>query len=315
MSRERPNADDTSEDGPHDFIEVTPWNSLQFFLELAQKGTLVRASRRLGVSHTTVLRQIAKLERTLDTKLFERDSTGFRLTGAGHDLFERADGMAQMADEIFRPRRAPDTPAGPVRIAALEGLAMRVLTPAFARFSHLYPQIEIELVTTMHPVNITLKEADIAVGPTCPKGRRISTKHLASCPIHLFAAPRYLAEHGCPHSLQDLNDHFFVDYVDDLVELPELSWFRDTVGIRNVVFRSNSPLVQLEAVRNGIGIGMFPDYLVGTSTQFDRLLPTLVNAERAYWLAMHSDLWRVPRMRITAQFLTATLAERFKAKP
>ncbi|MET9030942.1 LysR family transcriptional regulator [Nocardia sp. NPDC004168] len=291
--------------------DIFPWDSLQFFLELARKRTLARAARRLGVSHTTVLRQIAKLERSLDIKLFERDSSGFTLTLAGDELLSRAMMMEQAADEIFRSSKATDRLAGPVRIAAIEGLATHVLAPAFVGFHRQYPEIGIEINSMMQAANINLREADISVGPAKLTGPRITTRHLAACPIHLFAARSYLERVGTPSTLEDLDAHHFVDYVEDLVELPELRWFRETVGSRAVVFRSTSPMVQLEAVRHGMGIGMFPDYLASDDPQLCVVLPQAVSAERRFWLSIHAELWRVPRMEITSRFLAVTLARHF----
>src|SRR5947207_13438702 len=61
-------------------VELFPWDDVQYFLELVRKNTLLKAARRLGVSHTTVLRRIANLERRVDHKLFERTQKGFVLT-------------------------------------------------------------------------------------------------------------------------------------------------------------------------------------------------------------------------------------------
>jgi DNA-binding transcriptional LysR family regulator len=79
-----------------------PWDDVQYFLELARKDTLLRAARRLGVSHTTVLRRIANLERCLDRKLFGRTQRGFVLTEAGWQLLEHAKAMECAADGIDR---------------------------------------------------------------------------------------------------------------------------------------------------------------------------------------------------------------------
>lgn len=300
-------ADDSTE-SPSDLF---PWDSLQYFLELVRKRTLARAARRMAVSHTTVLRQITKLERAMDSKLFDRTSSGFTLTAAGTSLLNRAEAMEQIADDIFTSSKKPDRLAGPVRIAAIEGLATRILVPAFLFFNRQYPEITIEVNSMMQTANVKLREADISVGPAKPLGSRLTARRLATCPVHLFASRNYLDAFGRPETIEDLDDHHFVDYVEDLVELSELRWFRETVGQRSVVFRSTSPMVQLEAVKRGLGVGMFPDYLAADDPELCAVVPNLVTTKRIYWLAMHSELWRVPRMKVTANFLAATLSQHF----
>jgi len=287
-------------DGPADLF---PWDDLQFFLELARKTTLARAARRLGVSHTTVLRRIANLERKLDRKLFDRTSGGFILNEAGWQLLERAEEMERAADTIFHLGDGKSELSGSVRIAVIEGLATRVLTPAFRQFREQHPEVLVEIVTAMQIVNLTKREADISVSLTRPTGPRLIARLLAKCDVHLYASDAYLKEHGEPTSLDDLDGHQFVDYVEDMIEIQALKWFRDTIGQRDVVFRSTSPLTQLEAVRDGIGIGMFPDYLIRDEDRVKLIVPDEVRAEREFWLAIHADLRNVPRMAAVFNFV------------
>lgn len=298
-------------EGPADLF---PWDDLQFFLELARKTTLARAARRLGVSHTTVLRRIANLERQLDRKLFDRTSGGFILNEAGWQLLEHAEEMERAADTIFHLGDGKSELSGSVRIAVIEGLATRVITPSVREFRDEHPEVLVEVVTAMQIVNLTKREADISVGLTRPTGPRLIARLLAKCDVHLYASPAYLKEHGEPTSLDELDGHQFVDYVEDMIEIQPLKWFRDTIGQRDVVFRSTSPLTQLEAVRDGVGIGMFPDYLIREEDNVKPLLLDEVKTEREFWLAIHADLRNVPRMAAVFNFIKQVFQadERFR---
>ena len=300
MSTTNVSASKPTSDGP---AEVFAWDDLQFFLELARKSTLARAARRLGVSHTTVLRRIANLERKLDRKLFDRTSGGFVLNEAGWQLLEHAEEMERAADSIYHLGEGKSELSGAVRIAVIEGLATRVLTPAFHEFRNEHPEVLVEIVTAMQIVNLTKREADISVGLTRPTGPRLIARRLATCDVHLYASDEYLKTRGEPDSLDALDGHLFVDYVEDMIEIQALRWFRDTIGQRDVVFRSTSPLTQLEAVRNGIGIGMFPDYLIRDDDGVKLVIPDEVQTEREFWLAIHADLRNVPRMAAVFNFL------------
>jgi DNA-binding transcriptional LysR family regulator len=304
MSQKRKSGNSQPDRNGSDAIgELFTWDDLQFFLELARKTTLARAARRLGVSHTTVLRRIASLERQLDRKLFDRTSNGFILNEAGWQLLEHAEEMERAADTIFHLGDGRSELSGPVRIAVIEGLATRVLTPAVRDFRAEHPEVLVEIVTAMQIVNLTKREADISVGLTRPTGPRLIARLLAKCDVHLYASPAYLKEHGEPANLDELDGHQFVDYVEDMIEIQALRWFRDTIGQRDVVFRSTSPLTQLEAVRDGVGIGMFPDYLIRDGDDVQLVLPDEVKTEREFWLAIHADLRNVPRMAAVFNFI------------
>jgi DNA-binding transcriptional LysR family regulator len=280
-----------------------PWDDVQYFLELVRKNTLAKAARRLEVSHTTVLRRIANLERRLDHKLFERTQKGFVLTEAGWRLLAHAEEMSKAADGIASVGQAGNNLSGTVRIAVVEGFAAKVLAPALFSFRESYPNIAIEIVTAMQIANLTKREADISISFARPTGPRLVARRLARCDVHLYASDRYIERHGEPARIEDIDEHVFVDYVDDLIEISSVKWLRDTTGQRNVVFRSTSPLSQLSAVPAGVGIGMFPDYMVRGEPSIRIVLPTLVKAEREFWLAIHEDLRNVPRMAAVFNFI------------
>jgi DNA-binding transcriptional LysR family regulator len=280
---------------------------VRYFLELVRKSKLLKAARRLGVSHTTVLRRVANLERRVDQKLFERTQRGFVLTEAGWKLLEHAEAMERAAEGITSIGQNVNALSGSVRIAIVEGLAARVLTPALPAFREANPNIVVEIVTAMQIANLTKREADISLGLTRPTGPRLVARRLARCDVHLYASRGYIERNGEPLRIEDIDQHVFVDYVEDLIEISALKWFRDTVGQRHVVFRSTSPLAQLGAVLGGMGIGMFPDYMVEGQPSLKAVLPDRVKAEREFWLAIHEDLRNVPRMAAVLNFIKRTI--------
>jgi DNA-binding transcriptional LysR family regulator len=292
--------------------EPLPWDDVQYFLELARRRTLAKASHRLGVAHTTVLRRVASLERRLDRKLFDRSHSGFDLTSAGQELLHRAEEMEAVADGIFSAAGERGRVAGTVRIAIVEGLAHSVVVPALAPFHATFPDVRLELVTVMQLANLTRRDADIAVGLSQPSGSKLYARKVAQSNVHLYASTQYLARHGTPAAVSELDEHFFVDYVEDMIEIQALRWLSDVVQSSRVVFRSTSPLVQLAAVRSGLGIGMFPTYLARDEPNFVRLLPGEVCAHREFWAAVHQDLLRLPRMQSVFEFLIYCLTEELK---
>lgn len=284
------------------------WDDVQYFIELVRKKTLVKASRRFNASHTTVLRRVGNLERALDQKLFNRTSQGFVLTEAGTDFLVHAEIMERAADQAIRSKSGNDKFSGPVRVAAVEGLAATVFVPALAAFKDKYPNIFVEVVTAMQTANLTRREADISIGIVRPTGPRHIARRIARCDVYLYASQRYIDRYGEPKSLEEADNHVFVDYITDMIEIPALKWLQDTVGERRVVFRSTSPLVQLDAVRRGFGIGMFPTYLADSEPTLRRVLEGEAKTNREFWLAIHEELRRVPRMAAVFDLATEIFA-------
>nr|WP_249795044.1 LysR substrate-binding domain-containing protein [Bradyrhizobium sp. Oc8] len=93
-----------------------------------------------------------------------------------------------------------------------------------------------------------------------------------------------------------------------MIEISALKWLQDTIGQRRVVFRITSPLVQLDAVRRGSGIGMFPTYLAASEPTLRRVLAVEARTNREFWLAIHEELGRVPRMAAVFDFIAEIFA-------
>ncbi|CAX23328.1 MAG: LysR family transcriptional regulator [Methylobacteriaceae bacterium] len=281
------------------------WNDLTFFLELARHGRLMPAARRLKVDNTTVSRRIAELERGLDTKLFQRCSDGFLLTEAGHKLFVIAEAIEQkmlsVPDELGLSDGAE--PAGRVRVASMEGIAAFYLSAKFAEFAAAMPGIVVELVTERHLINLTKREADISVSFVPPQGPRLKVRRVGEFRLALFGAERYFATHGRPTTRADLQDHDFVDYVDDLVAIEPVHWLLEVLKPTNVVFRSTSMAAQQTAVAAGAGLGLLPLFSAKTNPALIPVLADDVVVQRELYLGVHEDIEHAGRIRAVTRFL------------
>lgn len=282
------------------------WNDLTFFLELARHGRLMPAARRLKVDNTTVSRRIAELERGLDTKLFQRCSDGFLLTEAGHKLFVIAETIEQKMLSVPEALGLSDgaEPAGRVRVASMEGIAAFYLSARFAEFAAAMPGIVVELVTERHLINLTKREADISVSFVPPQGPRLKVRRVGAFRLALFASDRYLALRGRPVTRADLQDHDFVDYVDDLVAIEPVHWLLEVLRPSNVVFRSTSMAAQQTAVAAGAGLALLPLFSAKTNPALVPILPEEIVVRRELYLAVHEDIEHAGRVRAVTRFLT-----------
>lgn len=282
------------------------WNDLTFFLELARHGRLMPAARRLKVDNTTVSRRIAELERGLDTKLFQRCSDGFLLTEAGHKLFVIAEIIEQKMLSVPEALGLSDgaEPAGRVRVASMEGIAAFYLSARFAEFAAAMPGIVVELVTERHLINLTKREADISVSFVPPQGPRLKVRRVGAFRLALFASERYLALRGRPETRADLQDHDFVDYVDDLVAIEPVHWLLEVLRPSHVVFRSTSMAAQQTAVAAGAGLALLPLFSAKTNPALVPVLPEEIVVRRELYLAVHEDIEHAGRVRAVTRFLT-----------
>lgn len=280
------------------------WDDLRIFVAVARAGGMVGAGGRLGLDHTTVARRVRSLETALGAELVHRSPRGARLTEAGTRLLEyaeRIEAEALAAGETVGA--AAQRVAGVVRLATPEAFGTWLVAPQAKALHALHPELELELVPTAGPVNLTKREADIAVTLARPAQGRLFAQKLADYRLGLFASRDYLAAAGPIADLKDLRAHPLVWYIDELIDLPELR-FLDQVGAdARPVFRSTSIAAQQAAVASGLGLGVLHLFAAAQDPRLVQVLPEAVSIQRSYWLVLHADQRRLPRIRAVADFL------------
>ncbi|WP_035692504.1 LysR family transcriptional regulator [Azospirillum halopraeferens] len=284
------------------------WHDIVYFLEVARQRSLVRAAAKLRVDHTTVSRRIRELERSLNTALFTRSKAGFRLTETGLRLLRHAEGMESHAESISEAIGLDDGgPGGAVRIASMEGIGSLYLTRCVGAFSALYPAIQIELITDTRLLDLSRREADIFVSFYKPTGRRLSVRKAGEFKVSLFAGRRYFDARPRPRTVGDLDEHVFVDFIDELVLVNENRWLSDIVRPRTVPFRSTSLMAQCVCAAEGRGIAMLPSFVAAHHPDLVPVLPELFTT-RDIWISVHEDLLHVARIKLLLGYLDRRIA-------
>jgi DNA-binding transcriptional LysR family regulator len=286
------------------------WNDLVFFLELARQARLMPAARRLKVDHTTVSRRISELEKDLAVKLFERKPDGFLLTEDGHRLLVIAEKMETLGLSVVETiRAAPSEPSGRVRLATMEGIAAFYLAEKLTEFNAIHPDIVVELVTERHLINLTKREADVSISFVPPVGSRLNVRKAGTFKLGLFGSAAYLKRRGMPHTVEDLPNHDFVDYIVDLVAIPKVHWLLDVLEPEHVVFRSSSMAAQQNAIAAGRGLGLLPYFSAKKEPKLVPVLQGRVLVERELYISVHDDIQFMGRVRALTRYLF-TLFER-----
>ncbi len=284
------------------------WNDLRYFLELSRQGKLVRAAARLHVDHTTVSRRITALEKQLDVRLFDKSPNGYQLTDAGLRLLPLAEQIETRSNQLYQDIAGKDARlGGTVRVATPEALGSQVIARHVAGFRREHPDIEIELVAETRRMSLSKREADIAISFSRPESGRLIAWKLCDYRLRLYASRDYLAAQAPITVIEDLAGHDFVSYIDDLIEMPELRFFDNTIKNAHVVFRSTNVSAQFNAILNGIGLGLVHCFMTQQEERLQMVLPQQISVERTYWLLVHEDLRHVARVDAVCKFLTSIL--------
>lgn len=286
------------------------WDQLRFFLELSRCGSMASAAARLGVNQTTVSRRIQALEKVLAAPLFTRNAGVHALTDSGRNLLAHAE---QIESSFLRIERdilgTGGQITGVVRIGATEGYGTRVLTPLLAALARQHPRLRIDLLAVPRIVNLSRREADIVITLERPERGPYRTVRLTDYALGLYASRDYLESHPPVLSTEDLAQHTFVSYIDDLLFSKELQYLSDLCKPEQIALRSTSVLAQHEAVVAGLGLAVLPLFVAREDARLEAVLPDTVKLIRTFWMSMPIEIEDNARMRATWDFLRAAGAD------
>ncbi|MGV6873489.1 LysR family transcriptional regulator [Pseudochelatococcus sp. B33] len=283
------------------------WDDLQYFLAVARSGQLSSAARSLRSSHATVARHIDRLEFALKVKLFERNPRGYELTGVGRRLIETVERMEAEAERLQSDVSSGSSQLrGVVRISVLEGFSNFFFVEKLNDFAASHPNITLELITIQQIIALSRKEADVAVTLDPPKAGPYVSEKIIDYTLHIYAARAYLAERPAITRREDLLDHFFIGYVQDLIFSPGLDYLRNILTGLRAGFQSSSLSAQVTATLSGRGLCVLPQFIAVRFPDLVMVLPQEVALRRSYWLTCHQDLAEVPRIRSVMDFILTT---------
>jgi DNA-binding transcriptional LysR family regulator len=276
------------------------WDRLRVVLALWRGGTLSAAARALGVDHTTVARRLDGFERDLGAPLFERGPEGFAATPLGEEVLGAAE---RMEDEVTGLLRRLDGAAGGltglVRLTTTPPLAALLFAPALGGFLRAHPGLQVELVGDNRGLDLSRREADLAVRLSRPEVPGLVARRLGEIALACYAA----AADPRPFEVQP-----FLAHEDATGPAAPQRYLSALVPPERMVLRSNTTQALLEAARAGLGCAVLPCFVGEGDPALRRVPAPSAMPPMTLWLLYHEDLRRSPRVRAAVAFIDEVIA-------
>lgn len=282
------------------------WDDVRLFLVLFRSRSLNRAAAELGVDASTVSRRLAAFEELVDTPLFDRTREGMLPTTAAEELVPAAEAaennIRDLAASMLSFEREVE---GSVRITAPPGFVELFLAPQLAVLLGRHPRLRIEIDTSQQLLDLTRREADIALRTVKPSSGDLVITHFASTEYRPAATSDYVAELG---TLKRWSDARFIAWGKELAHIPPARWLERQLDGTEPVLRTSSLPAQVSAARTGLGVALLPERIAGLfgleEVRVSRKLGKDARFPREdLWLVGHRALRRVPRVDAVWQFL------------
>jgi DNA-binding transcriptional LysR family regulator len=272
------------------------WDDLKLFLDVARSGGLNAAARATGASPATLGRRINALEHSIGEPLFVRSATGYRLTGAGIELRERAaeieagfTGLASWRKERHGERT--------VRISAGHWTAS-FLAAHIERLWRPEDRFRIEFVTANEKLDIGRREADIGMRNARPTEQWLAGRMIGHTTYALYARRKLML--GVAAGM-------FVGLTGALVT-PSSRWLEahhaDRIGVRG-----NDAASIRELVAAGAGLGVLPCFVGDADPRLIRVAGLIDELTAEHWLVSHHDERHAPHVRLMASRIAALVKE------
>lgn len=274
------------------------WDDYRYFSFIAHTGSVRGAAEGMGVNASTVARRLDGLEGRLGVRLFHRSRSGLELTPEGAGILGEVENVSGELEEIENRLQATATDAARLIRLTLPDFVAQVLIGHFAEFIQSHPGLRLEFLPEQRPLDMARREADVAIRitdhpPESLVGRRLGRYRLAA-----YASRDYLARHdplirpgGCL-------------WVESGMEIIRAAGFKGRFHPDIPMGpRCNNILLQLAAVRAGIGVTLLPCVLGDRDPDLERVGSGESVDAQDFWLLFHPDLRGAEGVQALSGFL------------
>ena len=267
------------------------WDEFRFVKAVADRGGLTSAAAQLGINHSTAFRRLTALEAGLGVQLFDRLRTGYVPTACGQAMIAAA---TRIEADVTRFERAAagrgDTPSGELRVTAPAGFAADLLMPILAAFGARYPDIRIALILSEEALNLSRRDADVAI--------RVSRDPRGTLVGRRLAAVAWAVYGLADRAYGDLAAEDWISPDPSVAGGSFTRFLAARVPADRVRLRINTVTGLDAAVSAGLGIGPLPCFAADANPALRRLSGPHPELGADLWVLTHPDLRHAARVRV-----------------
>ena len=279
------------------------WNDLRYVLVLSRTGRLARAAKHLRVNETTVARRLARIEKVLGSRLFERVNGVLAATETGQVVVQHAERIEVDIDEVKNAATGANTKAaGRVCITTVPMLLNRILVPALPALLEAHPLLQPHLVAEPRNLSLIDREADIALRLARPDKEQRTVARRAGEIAYSVYGPEGAQSRALP----------WITYERGMSGLPHVRWMAEAIkkepeaGTSLIV---NDSDVAVHAIRAGLGRSVLPCCIGDREQGLSRLSGGKPVLSRELWLLVHPELRHLARIRAVIGWIEWVVVE------
>mgnify|MGYP000648643504 CR=1 FL=1 len=294
--------------------------AIEYFIAVAQSGSFSKAADLLNKPVSSISRQVASLEESLQVQLFVRSTRNLRLTEIGklylEDCQSIASALTQAREKVQNYQREPH---GVLTISAMVAFGELVLTPLIEEFQQLYPNILIDADFSDEVKDHMIENIDLSFrGGTMPDTRLVAKKMMDNH-FHLCASPQYIEQYGSPATHAELLTHKAIYYRGPKGRIPW--WVDSPTGYQQCSLQAavitNSSSLLFNSLFNGKGLSLLPMWAIAPYIAENRLVeikmenaPQIIfDSSMGIYLLYQPSRYQLPKVRCAIDFFSERLGD------
>ncbi|HEY3301044.1 MAG TPA: LysR family transcriptional regulator [Methylophilaceae bacterium] len=259
--------------------------AIKRFIRVAELGGFTKAADALGLPKASISLAVQHLENVLGTQLLHRTTRKVHLTPDGQIFYERALDVLSELDELESLFQTDDLSiSGHIRVDMSHPMARNIVIPNLPEFLRRYPNLQIDLSSTDHRVDLISEGFDCVVRTGKLSDSGLIVRAIGEMPQFNFASPAYLAQYGEPRCLEDLRKHWLIHYSVNASARNDAFEYWDGLTMQVISMQSRISVNNVDAYRAACvaGLGIIQAPILGARQLLDEgQLVQILNDYRA----------------------------------
>ena len=264
---------------------------LVLFSHINRLGSLSAAAQLLGISRSSVSKQLAALERKIGSRLFNRTTRKIVLTEVGRQVLQEAykvELALQTIENISEDFQS--VIAGDLNVTCASAQGRIHLVPLITKFLARYPKINVNLQLEDRFVDMVAENLDVSIRIGYLPDSTLIARKLGDLSAVLCASPEYLSNAPPLQTPSDLLHHRCLFYRNSKLGMNSWSFISDE-GEENVTVSGplsiNDPGALVSAALAHAGVLLVDKGLLGNTMRDGKLLPVLTGFQSIGSLPMY----------------------------
>jgi len=187
--------------------DINRSGEMEVFVRAVELGGFSAAATACKMTPSAVSKLITRLEARLGTRLVNRSTRKLQLTPEGSAFYQRSVSILADIAEAERDASSGEQATGPIRINTSGSFGNHILAPLVPQFLAEHPGITLDITVTDKVVDLMAERADVAIRAGPLKSSSLIARKLGGARKLIVGSPGYLATHGMPKSIAELENH------------------------------------------------------------------------------------------------------------